>query len=114
MLASFRASSAATTTTLQNGSLQTSCINPPSGLISWWPGDENADDVWGNSDGTLQNGASFGPDIVNGGQAFRLDGIDDYVEIPSVEIGDTFAIDFWVSPKRSTSYEHDIKPLCQQ
>ncbi|MEW6604414.1 MAG: LamG domain-containing protein [Thermoproteota archaeon] len=107
MLASFRAS-AITTTTPQNRPPQTSCINPPPGLISWWPGDGNAEDIWGNNDGALQNGASFGPGRVNGGQAFRLDGIDDYVEIPSMNIGDAFTVVFWVSPERSASYQHLI------
>jgi hypothetical protein len=80
----------------------------PTSCVSWWPGDGNADDILGNNDGVLQNGASFGSGIA-GGQAFRLDGTDDFVEIPSsINVGDTFSIDFWVYPERSTSYEHLI------
>ena len=85
-----------------------SCPNPPPGLVAWWPGDGNADDVLGNNDGILQNGASFGSGIAGGGQAFRLDGVDDFVEIPSMNIGNTFSIDFWVYPERSANYEHLI------
>ena len=30
---------------------QTSCVTPPSGLVSWWPGDGNAVDIEdGNAD----------------------------------------------------------------
>ena len=101
----------ATTTTPPSTTPQTtstSCPNPPSGLVAWWPGDGSADDVLGDNDGILQNGASFASGIA-GGQAFRLDGVDDYVQIPSMNIGNTFSIDFWVYPEeRSENYEHLI------
>jgi hypothetical protein len=94
------------TTTTTPPTTTTSCPNPPPGLVAWWPGDGNADDVLGDNDGVLQNGASFGSGIAGGGQAFRLDGLDDFVEIPSMNIGNTFSIDFWVYPERSADYEH--------
>ena len=31
-----------------------SCIVPPSGLVSWWPGDGNANDIHGTNNGILQ------------------------------------------------------------
>jgi hypothetical protein len=86
----------------------TSCPNPPSGLVAWWPGDGSADDVLGNNDGILQKGATFGSGVAGGGQAFRLDGVDDYVQIPSMNIGNTFSIDFWVYPEQSIGHEHLI------
>jgi hypothetical protein len=49
-------------------------------LVSLWLGDGTADDRVGGNDGALQNGAAFGSGRV--GQAFRLDGVDDYVKIP--------------------------------
>jgi hypothetical protein len=55
------------------------CTQPPSGLVSWWPGDGNANDIQDGNDGTLQNGAAFAPGKV--GQAFSFDGVDDYVSI---------------------------------
>jgi Concanavalin A-like lectin/glucanases superfamily len=84
----------------------TSCPNPPSGLVAWWPAGGNADDFLGNNDGILQNGASFSGDV--GRQAFRLDGMDDYVQLPSMNVGNTFSIDFWVNPEPATSYQHLI------
>jgi Concanavalin A-like lectin/glucanases superfamily/HpiC1 cyclase/MBG domain/Bacterial Ig-like domain/Cep192 domain 4/WD40-like Beta Propeller Repeat len=45
------------------------CVAPPSGMVSWWPGDGNANDIIGSSAGTLQNG-TFGSGLV--GQAFSL------------------------------------------
>jgi hypothetical protein len=96
-----------TTTPPTTPSPTTSCPNPPSGLVSWWPGDGSADDVLGNNDGVLQNGASFGSGIA-GGQAFRFHGVDDYVETPSMNIGNTFSIDFWIYPEQSVGHEHLI------
>ncbi len=57
------------------------CVAPPVGLVSWWPGNSNATDIVSGHDGTLSNGASF----TNGevGQAFLLDGVSQYVEVPS-------------------------------
>jgi len=56
-----------------------SCTTPPPNLVSWWPGDGNANDIVDGNHGTLQGGATYGTGLV--GQAFSLDGIDDFVEI---------------------------------
>ncbi|MDA2937131.1 LamG domain-containing protein [Acidobacteria bacterium AH-259-A15] len=71
------------------------CLTPPSGLVSWWPGDGNADDLVGGNSGTLENGATFGAGKV--GQAFSLDGIDDFVEVSPSRVGNsnTFTIALW-------------------
>src|SRR5712692_3427355 len=53
------------------------CVEPPAGLVSWWPADGNADDIAGGNDATLMGGATFAPGKV--GQAFFLDGIDAFV-----------------------------------
>ncbi|MGH7488495.1 MAG: LamG-like jellyroll fold domain-containing protein, partial [bacterium] len=54
-----------------------SCVTPPGGLVDWWPGNGNANDVVGGNNGTLIGGASFTAGEV--GQAFSLDGVDDFV-----------------------------------
>src|SRR5689334_3178680 len=56
------------------------CVAPPSGMVSWWPGDGNANDIQGSNNGTLQNGATFAAGKV--GQSFSFDGVDDFVNIP--------------------------------
>ncbi|MCP9492967.1 MAG: LamG domain-containing protein [Pyrinomonadaceae bacterium MAG19_C2-C3] len=58
-----------------------SCVQPPAGLVSWFPGEGNANDIQGNNNGTLQNGATFAAGRV--GQAFSFDGVDDYVRVSS-------------------------------
>jgi hypothetical protein len=47
------------------------CIAAPSGLISWWPGDGDANDYAYVHDGYPLNGASFSPGLVN--QAFKFE-----------------------------------------
>jgi hypothetical protein len=59
---------------------QSLCAPVPSGLISWWRGENNALDSVGGNHGTLKNGAGYAAGKV--GTAFNLDGVDDYVEVP--------------------------------
>ena len=53
------------------------CSPAPDGLVSWWPGDGNANDLQGPNHGTLMHGTTFAAGRV--GQAFWLDGSNDYV-----------------------------------
>lgn len=57
------------------------CDPAPSGLISWWPGDTNAHDIFSANNGTLFGGATAGnPGVVGG--AFHFDGTNGYCSIP--------------------------------
>lgn len=75
------------------------CLTPPPGMVSWWPGDGNADDIVNDNHGICEGGATFGPGLV--GQAFKLDGVDDFINIPDSEnlnVGtDDFTVDLWVN-----------------
>jgi len=73
-----------------------SCVTPPSGLVSWWPGDDNTDDIVNGHDGTLIDDATF--DAGKVGQAFDLDGTDDFVEVDPYTGGSVFAFDLWFKP----------------
>jgi hypothetical protein len=73
------------------------CTPPPPGLVSWWPAESNVLDSVGGNNGTLMNGAGFGPGEV--GQAFNFDGVDDYVKIPqsaSLNPGNQVTVEFWM------------------
>ncbi|MBI5100221.1 MAG: LamG domain-containing protein [Nitrospirae bacterium] len=72
-----------------------SCTPPPSGMVSWWGGNNNSLDMIGTNNGTV-NGATYAAGKV--GQAFSLDG-NDYIQIPKVSTWDfgtsSFSIDAW-------------------
>src|SRR5262245_43250002 len=55
------------------------CVVPPAGLIAWWPGDGNANDIVGGNDGTPIDNATFATGY--DGEAFSLDGTGDYVDV---------------------------------
>jgi hypothetical protein len=83
------------------------CVEPPANLVSWWPGDINALDIWDGNHGTLMNGATFDQGFVD--QAFSLDGTDDYVDLGT---GDNlnfptsdFTVEFWVNFRGKGSEE---------
>ncbi len=57
------------------------CVTPPSGLVAWWTGDANANDIIGGYNGTLMNGVTFAAAQVE--KAFSFDGTDSYVSIPA-------------------------------
>ncbi len=78
------------------------CVTPPSDLISWWPGEGNADDIVSGNNGSPVGKLSY----TNGevGQAFQFDGSTSYIPVPaspSLNIGATgsgITIECWVKP----------------
>ncbi|MGZ5438057.1 MAG: hypothetical protein ACXW3F_18375, partial [Pyrinomonadaceae bacterium] len=78
-----------------------SCVTPPAGIVGWWPGDGNANDIQGPTfeNGTLLNGTTFATGKV--GQAFSFDGVDDLVRADNATIingGPQATYDAWVYP----------------
>lgn len=91
-----------TTTEQATGLPQAEKIQQPStselGLVSWWPGDGNTDDIANANHGMLEGGLTFAAGQV--GRAFHLDGIDDSVDLGNasnlhVSAGD-FTVNAWV------------------
>ena len=62
----------------------TNCATPSAGLVAWWPAEENANDLIGTNNGTLQGGATFSPGKV--AQGFRFDGTNGYVQVPDSDV----------------------------
>ena len=80
-------------------------LEPPAGMVSWWPGDGNALDIEDGNDGALSGDATFTGGMV--GQAFRFDGTGDFVEIPdsaNLDITESITVDVWIN-QRSRSPE---------
>jgi hypothetical protein len=57
------------------------CVPAAEGLVGWWPGDGNANDLAGGNPGTLQGGATATA-LGVAGTAFSFDGTNGYVQIP--------------------------------
>jgi hypothetical protein len=53
----------------------------PAGIVSWWPGDGNTNDVVGSNNGTLVGGATYGTGMVN--QAFSFPSAGAYFQAPA-------------------------------
>lgn len=73
------------------------CVALPAGVVGWWPGEENANDIIGGFDG-VRNGADFTVGKV--GKAFALDGQDDFVSFgsgPAITGDGAFAVEAWVA-----------------
>ena len=83
-------------------SSMSSCDPVPSGIVGWWPGEGNADDVVGGNNGTLPNGGSY----TNGevGLAFNFDGISQYLLVQptngalDIGSGSGLTIEGWIKP----------------
>ncbi len=71
------------------------CVAPPSGLVSWWPGDGNANDIQDSNHGILENGAAFTAGLV--GQAFDFNGANSVLVPHSGNLMPTaLTVDAWV------------------
>jgi hypothetical protein len=75
------------------------CADVRDGLVSWWPAEGTAEDIWNGNDGELKNGAGFTGGMV--GQAFDFSGSLDHVRVPDdPSIGftadDSYTIEFWI------------------
>ena len=54
------------------------CAPQPTGLVSWWAGENNPNDFLGANNGTLVNGLTFANGLV--GRAFDFNGASQYVQ----------------------------------
>ncbi|MBI5021691.1 MAG: VCBS repeat-containing protein [Ignavibacteriales bacterium] len=85
----------------------TQCVPPPSGMVGWWSGDNNTNDLSSNhNNGTLHGTAAYTSGKVSG--AFDLSVGSPYVLAPSIDAqnfgtGD-FSIDAWILNKDSTLF----------
>ncbi len=94
---------------LLNTTQFSSCTPPPAGLVSWWPAEENANDIIGGNNGMLMNGTGF----TNGevGEAFNLNGVNNFVLVNpatrnlDVGQGSGFTFEGWIKPTTVTKQQ---------
>ncbi|MGA9977890.1 MAG: Ig-like domain-containing protein [Candidatus Sulfotelmatobacter sp.] len=75
------------------------CLAQPSGLVSWWPGNDNPNDIVGGNNGTLENGVGYALGEVD--DAFNFNGSDQYVLIgqpvpTNLQIQNDFTMSAWI------------------
>lgn len=79
--------------------IQEACVPAPDGLVGWWDADsvsENtASNIAGGNDGIMQGGVEIVPGMV--GNAFSLDGGDDYVDMGGLSLTGDWTVDFWIN-----------------
>ncbi|MFI5398627.1 MAG: LamG domain-containing protein [Candidatus Binatia bacterium] len=76
-----------------------SCAPQPSGLVSWWPGEGNANDIVGGNNGTLLGAVFFTAAEVGEGFTFSSDGGDGVTiaDNPNLNVQSSgFTADFWM------------------
>ncbi len=86
-----------------------SCTPPAAGIVAWWPGQGNANDIIGGNNGTLMNGTGF----TNGevGTAFSFNGLNNYVLLnptgTSLDVGQGggFTFEGWIKPATVTQQQ---------
>ena len=85
------------------------CTTPPTNMISWWTGDDTAQDLYGNNDGTLQSGTTYVSGVVN--KAFLFDGVNDVVVVPDsddLDLTGDMTLELWV---KQTGFLNDIQTV---
>ena len=87
-----------------------SCVPAPANLVSWWPGDGNADDIQSGNDGTLEGNTTFAAGKVD--SAFSFDGDGDRILIgnPAALQVQNFTIEAWIKRGSSTVVSNDLHP----
>jgi len=92
------------------------CVQPPSGMVSWWSADGNPNDIVDGNHGTLIGSAGYAPGVVD--QAFSFTAAGDCVEVPNAanlnfgpagSVGGNLSIDAWIlipngSPSSTATY----------
>jgi hypothetical protein len=84
------------------------CATPPQGLVGWWPGNGNAEDIKNAHDGMAQN-ITYPPEYLDiPRQAFGFNGVNSSIKVPGhsgldVGAGEGFTIETWVKPGSLTA-----------
>ena len=82
------------------------CINPPSDLVSWWPGDGDANDIIDGNNPSAESGVSFVSGKVLQGITLASGGFIDIPDNANLNL-QTFTFDAWVKPKAADSTSLD-------
>ncbi len=96
------------------GKCKPSCAPRPTQMVTWWRGEDNAEDSIGSYDGTLVSGTAF--DVGKVGIAFDSDGVNDAVHIGMIgNLGVTesgpLSIAAWVNSYDLSRHANDYQVI---
>src|SRR5207244_4462374 len=78
------------------------CVEAPAGLVGWWPGEGNANDLLGANNGVALSGVSYAAGKV--GQGFNFNGTaNSYVVVsnsPALNLTNGLTAEFWFLSRR--------------
>lgn len=90
------------------------CITPPHGLVSWWPGDGNYEELVSANNGNPPTGATFVPGMV--AQSFSFDGASNSgFSVPdsrTLRFTGAISIAAWVNPSNLSCTNVDNSGYC--
>lgn len=90
------------------------CITPPHGLVSWWPGDGNYEELVSANNAVPPTGATFVPGMV--AQAFNFDGSSSSgFSVPdsrSLKFTGAISVAAWVNPSNLSCTNIDNSGYC--
>ena len=94
------ATSSLATLTVQN----CPCITTPSGIVGWWTGDGDAEDISNGNEGTVYGGVTYSTGKI--GMAFSFDGTSGYIRIPNTTLlqPSTVSVEAWVRSSWPRAY----------
>jgi len=76
------------------------CVLPPANMISWWPGDGNANDIQGGNHGAQSGGVGCAAGKV--GQAFDLNGSNGIISFgnpANLQLTSAVTAEAWIRPR---------------
>lgn len=83
------------------GKCRPRCTPPPSGMVSWWDGDDNPFDRQSTNHGTFENAPAPAYEDGKVSRAFSFDGFSSYVDLNNyagLKLSNAITIDAWVKP----------------
>jgi len=80
--------------------MDTNCVAAPSGLVGWWPGEGNANDVLARNNGNIVGNVTFAPGKVGQGFNFTGNGQVSIPNAPSLNFSNEVTVECWFLSRR--------------
>lgn len=81
------------------------CVTPPTGILGWWPGDENVYDYAGTNNGTANNNTGFAPAMASHGFIFDGESNVEVPDAPGLNPTNGVTVEAWIN-EAVNPYDH--------